>query len=159
MKSTEIYDSLNLLRDRRRRLEAALLKLAPTEMQEYVRVSAAIRVMEELSGTLHHASQYAAHRKAIDAILDYLNREGVFSERNAIAKAITDGGFAPKDKRRFWNVLDGIRYHLVSKVPRLIERDGLIGLPEWDESHMPLRPTLGDSTVDAGEHPASTDLK
>jgi hypothetical protein len=39
------------------------------------------------------------------------------------------GGYAPKDKRRRYNVKDSIRYH--TEKGRLILKDGELGKAEW----------------------------
>jgi hypothetical protein len=130
----------SLLGFRKKSLEAELLALQPTLMQDYIDVCSALLGIER-SGATHEISstEFTPHRQAIDAIEAYFDKVKQFTDPDTVIDALIDGGFAPLDKKRRHNIKDSIRYHtLTSK--RLILKGELIGKAEWESAGSPSPP-------------------
>lgn len=131
----------NLLEFKKKELEDYLLGREPESMGEYLVVCSALAGIEK-SEVKHviAAHEYAGHRNAIDAIQAYLENVKEFVDKEELTKAILEGGYAPNDERRKYNIIDSVRYHLKDRKnkngditrARLIQRDGKIGLADWE---------------------------
>jgi hypothetical protein len=115
---------------RKKSLEAELLEKEPELMREYIDACSALLGIER-SGAKHDISgtEFMPYR-AIDAIEVYLDEVREFTDPEVIITALLDGGFAPNDKRRRYNIKDSIRYH-TEKSKRLIIQGGKLGKSEW----------------------------
>lgn len=120
-----------MLNFRKKELEDLLLSSEPDLMKEYIETCAAISGLESL-GSVHAISstEFAGYRQAIDAIENYLDKVGRFTDQETITQALLDGGFAPLDKKRRGNITDSFRYHK-NRSKRLVEKDGLFGRASW----------------------------
>lgn len=130
-KETMSENTRSILGFRKKTLEAELLALQPTLMQEYIDTCSALLGIER-SGAKHEISstEFTPYRQAIDAMEAYLDKESEFKEQNVIVDALINGGFAPLDKKRRPNIIDSIRYH-TNRSKRLAVKDGLIGKADW----------------------------
>jgi hypothetical protein len=122
----------SLLGFRKQSLEAELLEREPERMRDYLETCIALAAVER-SGARYevHNMEFTACRTPIEAIDVYLDKVKEFTDLEIVIRALLNGGYAPKDKRRRYNVKDSIRYHTeLSK--RLILQDGKLGKTEWD---------------------------
>lgn len=129
----------DLLIKRREEILATLETHEPDLVRELRDVDVAIAGISKESST----GPYGGMRQALDAITVYLAGEGHPDTQHNIVKALMNGGFAPLDKRRRFNVADSIRYHtghskkLVVFPPDADHSEERIGLPEWTVSAEP----------------------
>jgi hypothetical protein len=129
---TESQSTRSILGFRKKSLEAELLKKEPELMGEYIETCNALAAAER-SGTKYTVQQmgFTPHRNAIGAMVAYLDKVQEFTDVEIVIDALINGGFAPLDKRRRYNIKDSIRYH-TEKSKRLILQDGKLGKAEWD---------------------------
>jgi hypothetical protein len=67
-------------------------------------------------------------------MLLYLDKVGRAVPLERMAKEIAAGGYGQGTiQRPYWTLLASISYHLEGKKRRIVERNGLIGKPEWSE--------------------------
>jgi hypothetical protein len=123
----------SMLGFRKQTLEAELLAKEPKLMRDYLETCVALSAVER-SGIRYevHNMEFMACRSPIEAIEVYLDKVREFTGPEIVIAALLDGGFAPKHKRRRYNIKDSIRYHTKNK--RLILQDGKLGKPEWAEA-------------------------
>jgi hypothetical protein len=74
---------------------------------------------------------YSGFRKPSEALLAYLDRVQGPQPREKVCQALVDGGFGRGTKRPYWDLMRAIYYQIRKK--RLVERNGLIGRPDWSE--------------------------
>ena len=123
----------SLLGFRKQTLEAELLEKEPERMRDYLDTCVALEAIER-SGVRYefHHMEFTACRTPVEAIEAYLDKVRQFTDPEVVITNLLDGGYAPNDKRRRYNVKDSIRYHTeISK--RLILQDGKLGKTEWDK--------------------------
>lgn len=121
----------SLLGFRKKALEAELLAVAPELMGEYIETCNALAAIER-SGMRYAVQQmeFTACRTPIEAIEIYLDKVKEFTDPEVIVEALLEGGFAPNDKRRRYNIKDSFRYH-TERSKRLIIKDGKLGKADW----------------------------
>lgn len=126
----------SILGFRLKALEAELLAKEPTLMQDYLDTSVALAAVER-SGVRYEVQvgEFVGYRAPIEAIEAYLDKVKEFTDEEVVITALMDGGFAPRDKRRRYNIKDSIRYHLKSN--RLVVVDGKLGKAEWPPGGLP----------------------
>jgi hypothetical protein len=121
----------SILGFRKKTLEAELLAIAPDLMRDYLETCVALSAVER-SGARYevHTMEFTACRTPIEAMEAYLDKVKEFTDPEIIITALLDGGFAPNDKRRRYNIKDSIRYH-TERSNRLIIQEDKLGKPEW----------------------------
>lgn len=108
------------LRDREPELVAMLTQL-----------NAALAGIDAESVRVVRQDEYSGFRKPSEAIYAFLERVQKPQLREVMCRALVDGGYGRGTDRPYWDLVRAVDYQIGKK--RLVERNGLIGKPEWAE--------------------------
>jgi hypothetical protein len=128
----ESKTALQKLQDQRTRILDELRRLQPDLVNELLQLNIALAVLEYKAEIEN--DEYLGYRSPLDAMLLYLDKVARAVPRERMAKEIAAGGYGRGTiQRPYWTLLATINYHLEGKKKRIVERNGLIGKPDWPE--------------------------
>jgi hypothetical protein len=116
------------------RRDEVLLKLRDREpdlVSKLTQLNAAISGIETVSARVVRQDEYSGFRKPSPALFSYLDRVQKPHLRDEMCQVLVDGGYGRGTNRPYWDLIRAIDYQIGKK--RLVERNGLIGKPDWPE--------------------------
>ena len=125
---------ISILAELIERRDEVLLKLRRREPELVAKLSqlnAAISGIETETSRVIKQGEYSGFRKPSPALFSYLDRAQKPQVREEMCQALVDGGYGRGTVGPYWILIRTIDYQIGRK--RLVERNGLIGRPDWSE--------------------------
>jgi hypothetical protein len=103
----------------------------PALVEKLTQLNAAISGIETESPRAVKEDEYSGFRKPSPALFFYLDRMQKPLPRDEMCQVLVDGGYGRGTDEPYWDLIRATYYQIKKK--RLVERNGLIGKPEWPE--------------------------
>ena len=116
------------------RRDGVFLKLRDREpdlVAQLNQLNAAISGIEAESTRVIRQDEYSGFRKPSEALFAFLDRVQKPQNRDAMCQTLVDGGYGRGTDDPYWDLIRATYYQIKKK--RLVERNGLIGKPEWSK--------------------------
>ena len=117
--------------ERRDKVFLELRNREPDLVSKLAQLNAAISGIEAETSRAIKQGEYSGFRKPSPALCSYLDRVQKPQVREEMCQALVDGGYGRGTNRPYWDLIRAIDYQIGKK--RLVERNGLIGRPDWPE--------------------------
>lgn len=116
------------LKERRDKVLNDLREREPDVAKKLIQLNAAISGIEAESGDVRE-DDYSGFRKPSEAIFGYLDIVKKPQKRDEMCRALVNGGYGDGKESHYWILIRMVNYQVDKE--RLVERNGLIGKPDW----------------------------
>jgi hypothetical protein len=117
--------------ERRDKVLLELRDREPDLVAKLTQLNAAISGIEAEPTRVVRQDEYSGFRRPSPALFFYIDRMQKPQPRDEMCQVLVDGGYTDDTDDPYWSLIRATYYQ--KKKKRLVERNGLIGKPEWPE--------------------------